>query len=346
MNFLITKHELSEEGVPKRKARSGHEIAADILAGTDLPQRCQAHGTPGCKPCIDIAALQKYYAEHPEALTKNQPTKTASPRAWGPPRFVVKLPSLEDEVKQLLEKKRLAKLAKHPPKPDHEIRRERQQAWVKKTYDKHSLRHLHGYSPRQLVALFDSPGFNSDPAGTAHYGRNSRPSRPFTLGQLDFYRDYARGKLSRKILDQRVADGHYGRLGFEPVDYLKRLEDDLVNRAWFLGLLNPNKTVNPPIDNSAESVSLSDETEIKVIGLGGSNLTIIGSKWKDTPGKTFERKGLNSFEIGYHTRRVPGPGESEREGPKEEDQETEEEISEEVFEPVDSYGEKTDDEGI
>lgn len=339
MNFLITKHELSEEGVPKRKARSGLEIAADILARTDLPQRCQAHGTPGCKPCIDIAALQKYYAEHPEALTKNQPTKTATP----PPKFVVKRPSLEDEVKQLLEKKRLEKLAKHPPKPNHEIRREREQAWVKKTYDKHSLRYLHGYSPRQLVALFDSPSFNSDPAGTAYYGCNSRPSRPFTLGQLDFYRDYARGKLSRKILDQRVADGHYGRLGFEAVDYLKRLEDDLVNRAWFLGLLNPNKTVNPPIDNS---VWVSHETEIKVIGLGGSNLTIIGSKWKDTPGKTFQRRGLNSFEIGWHTRRVASRGELKGNDSKEEDQETEEEISEEVFEPVDLYGEKTDDEGV
>lgn len=290
--FLVTKHELGEEGIPKREARTDREIVADVMARTDLPQRCNAHGTPGCKPCAVNDALRKYYAEHPEALTKNKPTLPASTKP------VANLPSLEDEVKKLLEKKRIAKLAKHPPKPGPEIRRVKEQIWVKKTYDKYSLRRLHGYSPRQLVDLFDSSRFNS----STRQG-NSGSSRPFTLGQLDFYRDFARGKISREVLDQRVADGFYGRKGFETAEYLKRLEDDLVNRAWFVGLLDPKRSVVHPNDDDDW---WPDDTEDNLIARGGSDLYIVGGKWKDTPGKTFKQRRPDSFEMGWPTRRVSG----------------------------------------
>ncbi len=202
-------------------------------------------------------------------------------------------PSLEEEVAQILKQKRVTKLAKQPPKPSHEVRRENEQKWVKRTYDKYSLRRLHGYTQRQLAALFESPHFNL------------KKSPAFTPGQVAFYQDYALGKISKEVLEARIADGFYGRAGFEYPDYLKRLEDKLVNRAWYVGMLEPNQVISPGAENDDDPFESDTGAEDKMIGRGGSNLSIIGGKHRAS--KTFAPTyGLSSFEQGVITKRVSG----------------------------------------
>ncbi len=238
-----------------------------------LLPRCRKHGTPGCKPCQINEELAQHYKDRPEERTHNGLLPKVAPKApWadeaGRPR---QLP-LEKEVEQILQQKRIAKLAKRPPKPSHEVRREKEQAWVKKTYDKYSLRRLHGYARRQLAALFESPRFNP------------KNARVFTLGQVAFYQDYALGKTGMEVFEARIANGFYGRAGFENPDYLKRLEDRLVNHAWYVGLLEITPVVVPGAENDDDPYAPDTATEDKVIGRGASNLAIIGGKYKTTSG--------------------------------------------------------------
>jgi hypothetical protein len=293
---VSTKREPGEVGVPARDERTDQEIFCDTQQrrAVILLPRCRKHGTPGCKPCQINEELAQHYKDRPEERTHNGLLPKVAPKApWadeaGRPR---QLP-LEKEVEQILQQKRIAKLAKRPPKPSHVVRREQEQAWVKRTYDKYSLRRLQGYTRRQLAALFESPSFNP------------KRARMFTPGEVDFYKDYALGKTSTEVLEARIADGWYGRAGFEHPDYLKRLEDRLVNHAWYVGLLEITPVMNP---NDEEDDGPDTSLEDKMIGRGGSNLSIIGSKYKCTPGKTFKTDGMSSFEQGVITRRVSGGG--------------------------------------
>jgi hypothetical protein len=303
--FFATKHELGEVstrrepgevGVPSREERTDQEIHRDTRSSAIiLLPRCRKHGTPGCKPCKINEELAQHYKDHSEERTHNGLPKV-KPKAWVAEAACPRQLPLEKEVERILQQKRIAKLAKRPPKPSHELRREKEHAWVKRTYDKYSLRRLHGYTRRQLAALFDSPHFNP------------KRARVFTPGQVAFYQDYALGKTSTEVFEARIADGFYGRAGFEHPDYLKRLEDRLVNHAWYVGLLEITPVAVPGAENDDDPYAPNTETEDKVIGRGGSNLSIIGSKYKSTPGKTFKTYGLSSFEQGVITRRVSGGG--------------------------------------
>jgi hypothetical protein len=295
---VSTKREPGEVGVPAREERTDQEIYRDTQQrrAVILLPRCRKHGIPGCRPCNINEELAQHDKDHPEERTHNGLPKVATKAPWaheaGRPR---QLP-LEKEVERILQQKRIKKLAEHPPKPSHEVRREQEQAWVKRTYDQYSLRRLHGYKRRQLAALFESPRFNP------------KRARVFTPGQVAFYKDLALGKTSTEVLEARIADGWYGRAGFERPDYLKRLEDQLVNHAWYIGLLEITPVTTPDDGDEGDEGDndLDTSLEDKMIGRGGSDLSIIGSKYKSTPGKTFKTYGMSSFEQGVITRRVSG----------------------------------------
>ncbi len=70
-----------------------------------------------------------------------------------------------------------------------------------------------------------------------------------------------------------------------------------------VGLLDPKGSVVHPND---DDVWWPDDTEDNLIARGGSDLYIVGGKWKDTPGKTFKQRSPDSFEMGWPTRRVSG----------------------------------------
>lgn len=304
--FMATKHELGEVSnkrepgeiaIPAREERTDQEIHRDVRnSSVILLPRCRKHGTPGCKPCKINDELETHYDAHPEERTSNGLPKAAPKEPWANMAGVPRQPSLEEEVATRLEQKSLAKLAKRPPKKSVEVRREKQQRWVRKAYDNYSLRRLHGYTQRQLAALFDMPRFNP------------RKTPVFTPGQAAFYRDYAQGKMSKKVLEERVRDGWYGRKGFERADYLKRVEDDLVNRAWFVGLLEMTPVRIPGAENDDDPHAPATDVEEKVIGRGGSTLSIISGKYKSSPGKTFNTYPVYSFDQGSITKRVSGGG--------------------------------------
>jgi hypothetical protein len=308
LDFIFaTKHELGEVsakrepgevGVPSRDERTDQEIHRDTRRGpVILLPRCREHGTPGCKPCKINEDLAQHYEKHPEERTHNGLPKAAPKCPWADAAGVPRQPPIEMEVTRILEQKRIAKLAKRPPKPSVEVRREKEQHWVKKVYDNHSLRRLHGYAVRQLADLLDSPRFNPKKAPV------------FTPGQVDFYRDYARGKTSKEVLEARVADGWYGRKGFERPDYLKKLEDDLVNRAWVVGLLDLTPVVIPGAENDEDPHAPDTDTEDKMMRRGGvGDLSIVSEKFKDAPGKTHLTDPMSTFERGWITKRVSGGG--------------------------------------
>jgi len=297
---VSTKREAGEVAVSAREERTDWEILSDTQQrrAVILLPRCRKHGTPGCKPCNINEELAQHDKDHPEERTHNRLPKVAPKSSWvdeaGRPR---QLP-LEKEVERILEQKRIATWAKRPPKPSHEVRREKEQGWVKRTYDKYSLRRLHGYTPRQLAALFESHRFNL---------KNGR--RVFTPGQVAFYQDYALGKTTTEVLAERIADGFYGRAGFEHPDYLQRLEDQLVNHAWYIGQLEVTPVVIPGAENDDDPHAPTTDTEDKMMRRGGvGGLSIISEKFKNTSGKMFATYGLSSFEKGVITRRVSGGG--------------------------------------
>jgi hypothetical protein len=250
-----------------------------------------------CKPCRITDELEQHYEEHPEERTHNGLPKAAPKSLGADTSGIPRQPPLEKEVENILEQKRIAKLAKRPPKASVEVRREKEQGWVRKAYDKHSLRRLHGYTQREIAELFDSPRFNP------------KNSPVFTPGQVAFYQDYALGKTSKEVLEVRVADGWYGRKGFERPDYLKKLEDDLVNRAWVVGLLELTPVVIPGAENDEDPHAPDTHIEDAMMRKGGTGgLSIISEKFKDTPGKTHLTDPMSTFERGFPTRRVSGGG--------------------------------------
>lgn len=197
---VSTRREPGEVAVPAREERTDQEILDDTQQRrvVILLARCRQHGTPGCKPCKINEELVQHYEDRPEERRHNGLPKVAPESPLAGRTGVPQQLSLEKEVEKILEQKRIAKLAKHPPKPSHEVRRKKEQDWVERTYDKYSLRRLHGYTRRQLADLFKSPRFNF---------KNGQ--RVFTPGQLAFYQDYALGKTSIEVLKARIADGRY-----------------------------------------------------------------------------------------------------------------------------------------
>ena len=260
------------------RVRAGYRPPKDLptilLPGSTFApiRRCSKHGVDSCTICFAPSELVKAFEMQKAKLHELLERESVSQPS-----------SLENSVAQILEKKRLAKLAAHPPKENRAYRQEQMEKWMKRGYDKYSLRRLCGYGVRQLADLFNTSRFNP---------KNS----VFTPGQVDYYRDYALGKITKEELETRVRDCFYGRKGFERPDYLKRLEDDLVNRAWKTGLLEMTPIVIPGAESDDDPFAPATDVEDGLIGRGGSDLAILTGKAKYTGGKTGATYGLWSFD--------------------------------------------------
>jgi hypothetical protein len=350
--IFLTTRELGEDGAPKRNQRTDREIHLQLMENpTLIPPRCEIHGTPGCFSCTHILKSIQYYRDHPEKrTTEGLPT---------PPKYSVtpieKVLSLEEEVRQVQEKSRIAKAAKNPTQP-------KAKKWEPKKVE--NLRRIHGYSVRDLASCFDDAGFNAKVPRTDYRLLSSDERIPekhlhsnteirnmkwrelhqqvmageragrrhpqtlaellnmlplalfplFTPGQIAFYKDYAGGNLRKEELEFRIANGFYGRAGFETQDYLLVLENRIVVRGWQRLLLKPKTEVR--VEDFDRLLHAGHDAETLAIASGAASIggSIISSKWKDTPGKTFSRNGLDSFEHSGQIKEGDGPGDFSQEG--------------------------------
>ena len=141
---------------------------------------------------------------------------------------------------------------------------------------------------------------NDKPPRTMEELLNMLPMRwmpIFSVGQVQFYKDYASGNYTIEELQQRVAEGIYAKRGFEERDYIIRLENEIIRRAW-QRLLLPLPAGG---DHHAKDFEvLLDESYAAVvqgIDAGAENIggSIIGMRYRTTWGRG-SRARLNSFD--------------------------------------------------
>jgi hypothetical protein len=308
VDVVLTKYDLmDDEGKPRRPARSDQEILRDLL-DKGLEPRCKLHGTPGCGTCKSVQQSRDYAAAH---ANDPPPVQTPRPEPAGPSIDSVlkaikgskEIQAIAKEVHQIVRQrpvKRREYKKKSEPKELPNLRKQygytsRQLAdcldepgfngkvlmtdvrlllteetppgWDKKSWRQlhaeitNGERHANNQKPRTLKELF-----------------NMLPMRRmilFSHGQIEFYKDYAAGNRTIDELQDRIAQGVYAKRGFEEPDYLIRLENEIIRRAWDRLLLPlPAGSLAHDLDFEAKR---DDEFEKIVQGLGAGAETIGGS---------------------------------------------------------------------
>jgi hypothetical protein len=267
---------------------------------------------------------------------------------------ITKVLSLEEEVKQVLENSRIAKAAKNPtqakpkkwePKKIENLRRihgysardlascfddpgfndkvPRTDYRLLSSDERIPEKHLHSNTEIRNMKWRElhQQVTNGERAGRRHPQTlaellNMLPLALFPLftpGQVAFYRDYAGGNFRKEELEFRIANGFYGRAGFETQDYLVVFENRIIVRAWQRLLLKPKTEVR--VEDFDRLLQAGHDAETLAIASGAASIgSVISAKWKDTPGKTFGLRGLDSFEHGGHIQSGDGLGDFSQEG--------------------------------
>ena len=337
VDLALTKYDLmDDEGKLRRPARPDQEILQSLLDKPSTEPRCELHGTPGCVPCRSVQQSRESAAKHacdpPLAKRKSSPLIKSVP--LDDPRRSPEIKSITKEVAKIVADRPQKVQKKKSLQPSKLLNLRKKHGYTPRQladcFDEP------GFNSQMLMTDLRLLYTNDIPQGWAHKSwsqlhaeiqrgerhQNDKPPRTiqelvnmlpmrkmliFPTGQVQFYKDYASGNYTIEELEQRRAEGVYARRGFEEPDYLIRLENEIIKRAWHRLLL--------PIPNGGDHHEkdfevLLDESYAAVvqgINAGAENIggSIIGMKYKSTG----FRAGLNSFDIdGKITEQHEGDG--------------------------------------
>jgi hypothetical protein len=266
VDLALTKYDLmDDEGKLRRPARPDQEILQSLLDKPPAEPRCELHGTPGCGPCRLVQQSREYAAKHANDLPSPSPSLKPTPTptqesvhngikgsrevqaiAKEVTQIIAARPVKQGERKKKSEPKELPNLRKqhgYTPRQLTECFAEPgfnpkvfmtdtrllytsdiPRGWTNKTWNElhaeiqRGERHQNDKPPRTMEELW-----NMLPTRKMHI---------FSPGQVQFYKDYASGNHTIEESQQRIAEGVYAKRGFEEPDYLIRLENEIIRRAW------------------------------------------------------------------------------------------------------------------
>ncbi len=324
VDLALTKYDLmDDEGKLRRPARPDQEILQSLLDKPSTEPRCELHGTPGCVPCRMVQQSRESAAKHacdpPLSKRKSSPLIKSIP--VDDPRRSPEIKSITKEVAKIVADRpqKVRKKKSLEPKELPNLRKQHH-------YTPRQLADCFdepGFNPKILTTDLRLLYTNDIPQGWTHKSwrqlhaeiiggerhQNDKPPRTmeellnmlpmrwmsiFSVGQVQFYKDYASGNYTIEELEQRRAEGVYARRGFEEPDYLIRLENEIIRRAWARLLLplpaggdHHAKDFEVLLDESYAAVVQG--IDVGAESIGGS---VIGMKYKPNG----FRARLNSFD--------------------------------------------------